>query len=226
MARRNLTALSRLTLLAVAVLTGCAAAPPEPLTALPSHQLELLTPPAVPKVDKPDAPRPETTQQSQWDVKDGRPWRYVVIHHSDSDFGNAEVFDAWHRSRGFDELGYHFVITNGRGAGDGQVQVGSRWTKQKWGAHTGGTPDNEYNNFGIGICVVGTFGSQSPSAAQLESLRRLTLYLARKYHIAPENVIGHRDAPNARTDCPGDELYEHLNNTLRPYLMRQLLKPQ
>jgi len=36
----------------------------------------------------------------------------VIIHCSDSSFGNAVLIDKWHRQRGFDNIGYHFVILN------------------------------------------------------------------------------------------------------------------
>ena len=37
----------------------------------------------------------------------------VIIHCSDSDFGTASVIDGWHKERGWDGIGYHYVITNG-----------------------------------------------------------------------------------------------------------------
>src|SRR5438270_9583625 len=40
-------------------------------------------------------------------------WTCIVIHHSASEEGGADRFDEWHRQRGWDELGYHFVIGNG-----------------------------------------------------------------------------------------------------------------
>src|SRR5690349_17176054 len=39
-----------------------------------------------------------------------RAWKWIVIHHSASPSGSAAVFDREHRERGFDELGYDFVI--------------------------------------------------------------------------------------------------------------------
>jgi len=148
-----------------------------------------------------------------------RPWRWIVVHHSASDFGSAKIFDHWHRRRGWDELGYHFVITNGSGGTDGKVEVGSRWVKQKWGAHCK-TRGNLHNDYGIGICLVGSFCDQLPSTAQLASLRKLTRFLARRYRISPANVIGHRDAPGASTRCPGEALHRWLHTTLRPHLAR------
>ena len=145
-----------------------------------------------------------------------RPWRYIVIHHSATEGGSVELFDAAHRARGWDEMGYHFLIDNGVGGPAGQVEVGGRWIKQKWGAHTGKTPNDEYNNFGIGICVVGDYSTKLPSPAQLENLRRLVLFLAQRYNIDPQAVLSHRDAPGSSTDCPGDALYGWVQSHLRP----------
>ena len=149
-----------------------------------------------------------------------RPWRWIVLHHSATDGGSAAIFDHAHRKRGWDELGYHFVITNGRNGPDGQVQIGSRWPKQKWGAHCGGTPNNAYNNYGIGICLVGKCSKKLPSPRQLASLKKLLRFLMDRYKITPARVIGHRDAPNTATKCPGDALHRYLNNVLRPELAR------
>ncbi len=127
-------------------------------------------------------------------------WTWIVIHHSDSDYGSAAIIDQWHRTRGFDELGYHFVIGNGTNSGDGQIEVGPRWTKQKWGAHDNAL-DNRYNTSGIGICLVGNFDKNRPTAAQRKSLVRLVVYLMKTYHVTPSHVVGHGETKT--TDCPG-----------------------
>jgi len=129
-----------------------------------------------------------------------RAWQWIVIHHTATNYGNARIIDKWHRDRGFDELGYHFVIGNGTDSGDGQVEVGPRWIKQKWGAHTK-TADNRFNDFGIGICLVGNFNLDQPTPAQMKSLARLVAYLMASYRIPSDHVLGHGDAKP--TDCPG-----------------------
>lgn len=149
-----------------------------------------------------------------------RPWRYIVVHHSATATGSAAAFDAMHRAKGWNGLGYDFVIDNGHGGPDGAVEVGPRWTRQEQGAHTGSTPQNEYNNYGIGICLVGDLTDQMPTPAQLASLNRLLRYLMDRYHIAPDNVIGHREAPNAATECPGNAFFTYFHDTLRPQLRR------
>lgn len=184
-----------------------------PVAPTPVAAIKRPAPAAGPKVRRPQ-PRPA----GPWAVALRRNWKYIVIHHSATDFGNAARFDTIHRRKGWDELGYHFVITNGQGGPDGAVQVGSRWIKQKHGAHCGGTPGNEYNEVGIGICLVGNFNDHMPTEAQLASLDELVEFLATYCDITPRNVIAHRDAPNAATDCCGHRLHRYLNVTLRPGL--------
>jgi hypothetical protein len=128
-------------------------------------------------------------------------WTAIVIHHSVSDSANAATIDAFHRnSKGWDELGYHFVIGTGSKSGDGEVEVGPRWRKQKHGAHAK-TPDNYYNEHGIGICLVGNFQEYGPTPAQLRSLERLVRFLMNRTHISPSALFGHREVK--ATECPG-----------------------
>jgi len=128
-------------------------------------------------------------------------WECIVIHHSGSDAGGAARFDEYHRSKGWDELGYHFVIGNGSDTADGQVEVGPRWPVQKHGAHCK-TPDEYYNQHGIGICLVGNFDNYPPSPAQLQSLERLCRYLTATFHIPPSKIYTHGGI-TGKTDCPG-----------------------
>ncbi|MBA2706352.1 MAG: N-acetylmuramoyl-L-alanine amidase, partial [Gemmatimonadaceae bacterium] len=78
-----------------------------------------------------------------------RPWRWVVIHHSATPAGSMSEFDREHKAKGWDGVGYHFVIGNGTTTSDGQVEVTPRWPAQKWGAHAK-TSDNRFNEYGIG----------------------------------------------------------------------------
>lgn len=133
-----------------------------------------------------------------------RAWKWIVVHHSATTAGGAARFDKMHRAKGWDELGYDFVIGNGTDTGDGQIEVGSRWPKQKWGAHDK-TPGEQYNNYGIGICLVGNFDIDRPTARQLQSLARLCAYLMITYHITPDGVVFHRDTK--ATDCPGRNMH-------------------
>ncbi|MDB5300436.1 MAG: N-acetylmuramoyl-L-alanine amidase [Phycisphaerales bacterium] len=130
-------------------------------------------------------------------------WKCIVIHHSASEEGGAERFDEWHRKKGWDELGYHFVIGNGSDTADGQVEVGSRWAKQKWGAHCK-TDDEFYNQHGIGICLVGNFNGHPPDAKQMQSLARLVGFLSREFKIPPSRIYTHGGV-TGKTQCPGKQ---------------------
>jgi hypothetical protein len=169
--------------------------PPTKVAAVPPKK---VTPPAPQAFNVPRdwTPLPGATNA------DG--WRYIVIHHSATPSGGAKAFDRMHREKGWDELGYHFVIGNGTDTADGQIEVGSRWPKQKWGAHAK-TPDNRYNMQGIGICLVGNFDNERPTQAQLQSVSRLVGYLMKTYHVAPGNVLGHGNTK--ATDCPGKNVH-------------------
>ena len=158
---------------------------PPPVVALPKPLAEDLA--AVPREWTPLA-RPNQ-------------WRWIVIHHSATPTGSAAAFDKMHKSKGWDELGYHFVVGNGTDTRDGQIEVGPRWPRQKWGAHAK-TPDNRYNDFGIGVCLVGNFDQTRPSEDQVRSLSRLVGHLMKTYHIPANRVVGHSDTGRP-TDCPG-----------------------
>lgn len=201
---------------------GCVARPRTVIADLPLESiLDAPARPAAPRRIAKKPVRDKAAFPQSWTPEAlPRPWRWIVIHHSASESGSAATFDQWHRARGWDELGYHFVITNGRGGDDGSVEVGGRWTKQKWGAHCK-TPDNRYNDFGVGICLVGDFRKGQPTVAQLASLRRLTGFLADRYGIDPGSVIGHRDAPGTATACPGEKLSRHIRDRLRPWLTKR-----
>ncbi|MCF6150248.1 MAG: N-acetylmuramoyl-L-alanine amidase [Candidatus Kuenenia sp.] len=136
----------------------------------------------------------------QLDCYSVRKWEYIVIHHSGTKSGNAGEFDKFHREkrRWKNGLGYHFVIGNGDGAGNGLVEIGDRWVNQQSGAHVG---INKYNRYGIGICMVGNFNESYPTRAQMASLFVLTQYLQARCNISSKNIILHSDCKN--TDCPG-----------------------
>ncbi len=130
-----------------------------------------------------------------------RPWRWIVVHHSDTEHGDAAYIDKLHKANGWDGLGYDFVIGNGTdSSGDGNVEVGYRWRQQSIGAHAK-TPDNRFNEYGIGICLVGDMMRHPPTPKQIAAVERLSAFLMRTYHIAPDHILGHGDTK--ATDCPG-----------------------
>ena len=66
----------------------------------------------------------------------------AVIHHTDSHDVSAEEIDRWHKERGWDGIGYHFVIRK-----NGAVEKGRPLTSK--GAHA-----RDRNHY-IGIALTG-----------------------------------------------------------------------
>lgn len=158
------------------------------------------------QADVSDAPvAPSDWTQDPWrPLTESLPWRFVVVHHTASTFGNVESIHQTHLQRTDDfgrpwqGIGYHFVIGNGNGMEDGAIEPTFRWRDQLPGAHAGVA---EYNEQGIGICLVGNFQEQPPSEAQMQSLRRLVSVLTSRYGIHMENIVRHQDVKP--TACPG-----------------------
>jgi hypothetical protein len=141
-------------------------------------------------------------------------WTCIVVHHSASDRGSPESIDRAHRQNGWDELGYHFVIGNGVDYPDGKVYVGSRWEKQKHGAHCK-VPGNYYNEHGIGICLIGNLEEHPPSEQQMQALAQLVLFLESQCGFSYDRVLTHGGI-TGRTRCPGrffsmSDLYRRIN---------------
>jgi hypothetical protein len=129
-------------------------------------------------------------------------WQCIVIHHSANDRSTPQSMTDWHvRGRGWDALGYHFVIGNGVGYGDGRVFVGDRWPRQMHGAHCK-TPGNHYNEHGIGICLIGDLDDHPPSPRQMQALARLLSFLCQKTGIPPGKIYTHGGVTR-KTACPG-----------------------
>jgi N-acetyl-anhydromuramyl-L-alanine amidase AmpD len=121
-----------------------------------------------------------------------------VLHHTATDRGSVESIHEAHLANEWLGIGYHFVIGNGNGMPDGQVEPTFRWTRQIQGAHAG---VKEYNDLGIGICLVGNFEQGPPTAKQLASLKSLVAALGGEYDIPAARVVPHRDVK--ATECPG-----------------------
>jgi hypothetical protein len=145
-----------------------------------------------------------TANDLMYPNKVDRPWRYIVLHHSASASGNYDQIDAEHRKiLGINGCGYHFVIGNGTGSRDGQIEVSQRWINQKQGAHTRNARTHDADEYGIGICLVGDFDQQPPSAKQLAATKALIDYLNKRYNIAPEGLQTHAHLAATKTVCPG-----------------------
>jgi N-acetyl-anhydromuramyl-L-alanine amidase AmpD len=133
-----------------------------------------------------------------------RQWDLIVIHHSATRTGDAEIFDAAHRSRGMvNGLAYHFVIDNGtEDMPDGHIEVGSRWVNQLQGGHC---RQSYINERAIGICLVGNFSKGQPTPKQLASLALLIHGLQEQFKIPDDHILGHGDVVGEYSECPGKD---------------------
>lgn len=119
----------------------------------------------------------------------------IIVHCSATAEGRVFTvadIDRWHRQRGFNSVGYHYVIYL-----DGSVHAGR--PVDKIGAHC-----LHHNNHSIGVCYIGGLASDGKTPkdtrteAQRRSLRALLASLRQKF---PQAVIhGHRDF--AAKACP------------------------
>lgn len=105
---------------------------------------------------------------------------------------SAEEIDRWHKDRGWDGIGYHYVIRK-----NGVIEPGRE--EKKIGAHC---IENRMNHKSIGICIAGHGNHERWTAQQCKSFVWLFRELNNRYGILPKNVIGHREA-GANKDCPG-----------------------
>ena len=119
----------------------------------------------------------------------------IIVHCSATPEGRdytAKDIDSWHRARGFNGIGYHWVVYR-----DGRVVKGR--SELQAGAHCKG-----YNARSIGICYIGGVASDGKTpkdtrtAAQREALQILIKELLIKYPGA--TIHGHNEF--AAKACP------------------------
>lgn len=142
-------------------------------------------------------------------------WKYIVIHHSSTKGGNAQIFGRYHREEMHipDGLIYHFVIGNGNKSVNGEVEVSSRWQKKLPGPNCF---DAKVNEQSISICLVGDFEKDKPTRAQIVALIELLRKLQKDYGISRTNIIGHNDVDKDKTDCPGKNFpWQEVKSRLR-----------
>ncbi|MBX3355796.1 MAG: N-acetylmuramoyl-L-alanine amidase [Phycisphaeraceae bacterium] len=185
----------------------------------PAPQSVLATTAAM--VRSPGAGRPDSVLPAAAPLDRAR-WRSIVIHHSGLPAGNAASIERFQQSAGISGLGYHFVVGNGHGSGDGEIEVGYRWAQQLPGAHVALRPKgtgasgsiaarqasfsaaelSEINERSIAICLVGNGDRSSFTPRQVRELVSLVRALQRELGIPASEVRLHRDL--AEVTSPGE----------------------
>ncbi len=131
----------------------------------------------------------------------------IIIHCSDSAFGDAVQIRDWHThpdkndpTKPWSDCGYHWVITGGvQYAGgdyveafDGLIQAGR--PEERQGAHCRG-----YNYASIGVCLIGPRAGGGFTANQYAALKEILLDLLTRYP-SIKSIVGHKEREN--TACP------------------------
>ena len=132
-------------------------------------------------------------------------YQTVVIHHSafylEDGVSTLLKVQRLHRDdRGWADVGYHFMVDK-----EGFIYEGRDLSAR--GAHTQG-----YNTGSAGLCLLGDFRAESPSAAQWQAVTALTQWLA--YRLRLTHLAGHRQF-NDWTVCPGVHVINRLENLAR-----------
>lgn len=130
----------------------------------------------------------------------------VILHCSDSAWGNAAEITRWHLERKFTTIGYHYVILNGKLSStkqhnyfDGHIETGRALDDDKdmeldeIGAHAFG-----YNR-AVGICLIGKSGEFTK--AQIGSLQFLVRKLREQF--GEIKVLQHSDVEPKKPFCAG-----------------------
>jgi hypothetical protein len=138
----------------------------------------------------------------------------IIVHHSKSIGGSLSFLKHIHViDNGWSDVGYHWIICNGKsmrdkygrvtwvGKPDGKVQVGR---KLKYVP----AQVKNHNRNSVGICLIGDFGTQTPTDKQINSLVSLLTTMCIIYNLQPGVILGHRDVGNST--CPGDKMYQLL----------------
>jgi len=123
--------------------------------------------------------------------------KYIVVHCSDSPQGrgdDAKTIHAWHLQRGWDGIGYHYVITE-----DGTRQAGR---PEYWvGSHVA-----KHNTLSVGICLI---GREEFTPEQYSELVHLLRELKGRYPTA--KIVGHYQLDPAKT-CPNFDVPHFIIN--------------
>ena len=114
-------------------------------------------------------------------VTPGR-WKYVYVHHSRSTVGSAQALAL--SPTGTTD---HFVITNGNGGADGDLQLTPLWSDQR--PATSPTGSGTIDPACISVCLIGDFDQAAPTPAQHHRLTQLINSLQSQLHLSAHCVI-------------------------------------
>ena len=140
--------------------------------------------------------------------------KVLIVHHSDTGDTNKDdppkdvrsIYRYHAITQGWGDIGYNFLID-----WKGNIYEGRSGGPNVVGGHA-----YQYNYGSIGVCLLGNFQAEDPTAEQVNALVKLLAWHAATQDINPfgeiffidrkvKSICGHRDVIN--TECPGDHGY-------------------
>ena len=112
-------------------------------------------------------------------------WSRIEIYYSGTKTGNIELLAAPSGLAGPEGINCHFVICNGLGGGDGQIQPTEKWQRQ-WSIIPGQTWYGDAQT--IRLCIIADGKTAQPTDFQIKRTEELTEALRRKFDIRPEAI--------------------------------------
>lgn len=119
------------------------------------------------------------------DVQSPDYWNRIEVYYSGTRAGNIEQLTSLGGLAGPEDINCHFVICNGLGGSDGQIQTTEKWQRQ-WSVVPGRSWYGSAQT--IRICVVADGHSSHPTDSQKKRTDALVERLCRKFDIHPRFV--------------------------------------
>ena len=113
-------------------------------------------------------------------------WKGIEILYSGTKAGNIEQLASINGLHPASDINFHFVICNGLGGEDGQIQVTEKWQRQ-WSVTSAADAANSRQT--IRICLVGGDKTSPPTDLQLKRLAELVQSLWRNFNIRKEQTF-------------------------------------
>ena len=112
-------------------------------------------------------------------------WKCVEIYYSGTKAGNIKQLASLGGLENQDEIDCHFVVCNGLGGRNGQIQATESWRRQ-WSIILA---RNRYGSEKtVRICLIGNSTTAKPTDSQRRRTEALVEGLCRKWYIAPEHI--------------------------------------
>lgn len=120
----------------------------------------------------------------------GAAWDSIEIYYSGTQSGNIHQVAFLCGLANPDDINCHFVICNGLGGGDGQIQPTERWQRQEavnreWLNHE---PQANSDAGTIFICVIADYETARPTVPQIQTTKALVRTLCSRFGIRSEFI--------------------------------------